>query len=109
MEPERLSDQWDALIKAIKERKRRAKSASMSRPIMPMPNGLSHHEYSDLMKKCQKATKKRHFSRKISSGMARNRTPKEMTLYEHIAHISHQIVREGLSEKVISTRSHDDQ
>ncbi len=94
-------DQWDALIEAIKERKPRKIGINVS-PNYAHADGLSHHEYDDLMKKMPDDYKKNIVSaEKLAVAWLETRTPKEMTLYEHIAHISHQIVREGLSEKVI--------
>ena len=94
-------DQWDALMDAIKERKPRKIGVNIS-PNYAHADGLSHHEYEQMMKKMPEDYQKKVVSaEKLAVAWLETRTPKEMTLYEHIAHISHQIVREGLSEKVI--------
>lgn len=94
-------DQWDALVEAIKERKPRKIGLNIS-PNYAHADGLSHHEYENMMKNLPEEYKKKVVSaEKLAVAWLETRTAKEMTLYEHIAHISHQIVREGLSEKVI--------
>ena len=94
-------DQWDALMDAIKERKPQKIGVNIS-PNYAHADGLSHHEYEQMMKKMPEDYQKKVVSaEKLAVAWLETRTPKEMTLYEHIAHISHQIVREGLSEKVI--------
>lgn len=94
-------DQWDALVEAIKERKPRKIGLNIS-PNYAHADGLSHHEYENMMKNLPEEYKNKVVSaEKLAVAWLETRTAKEMTLYEHIAHISHQIVREGLSEKVI--------
>lgn len=94
-------DQWDALVEAIKQRQPKKIGINVS-PNYAHADGLSHHEHSEMMQKLPEEYKKRVVSaEKLAVAWLETRTEKEMTLYEHIAHISHQIVREGLSEKVI--------
>ena len=94
-------DQWDALMEAIKERQPKKIGVNIS-PNYAHADGLSHHEYGEMMKKMPETYKNKVVSaEKLAVAWLETRTAKEMTLYEHIAHISHQIVREGLSEKVI--------
>ena len=94
-------DQWDALVEAIKERKPKKIGVNTS-PNYAHADGISHHEYGEMMKKMPDDYKNKVVSaEKLAVAWLETRTAKEMTLYEHIAHISHQIVREGLSEKVI--------
>lgn len=94
-------DQWDALMEAIKERQPKKIGVNIS-PNYAHADGLSHHEYEEMMKKMPEMYKNKVVSaEKLAVAWLETRTAKEMTLYEHIAHISHQILREGLSEKVI--------
>ncbi len=94
-------DQWDALMEAIKERQPKKIGVNIS-PNYAHADGLSHHEYEEMMNKMPETYKNKVVSaEKLAVAWLETRTAKEMTLYEHIAHISHQIVREGLSEKVI--------
>ncbi len=94
-------DQWDALMEAIKERQPKKIGVNIS-PNYAHADGLSHHEHEEMMKKMPETYKNKVVSaEKLAVAWLETRTAKEMTLYEHIAHISHQIVREGLSEKVI--------
>jgi Xaa-Pro aminopeptidase len=94
-------DQWDALIDAIKERNPKKIGINFSTNYAHA-DGLSHNEYEQLTKKMPDIYKSRFVSaERLSVAWLETRTEKEMALYEHIAHISHQIVREGLSDKVI--------
>jgi hypothetical protein len=94
-------DQWDALIDAIKERNPKKIGINFSQNYAHA-DGLSHNEYEQLVKKMPETYKNRLVSaERLSVAWLETRTEKEMALYEHIAHISHQIVREGLSHKVI--------
>ena len=94
-------DQWDALSEAIKERKPKKIGINVS-PNYAHADGLSHHEYEEMMKRIPSEYKNKVVSaEKLAVAWLETRTEKEMTLYEHIAHISHLIVKEGLSEKVI--------
>ena len=94
-------DQWDALADVIKERNPKKIGINFSQNYAHA-DGLSHNEYEQLTKKLPETYKSRLVSaERLSVAWLETRTEKEMSLYEHIAHISHQIVREGLSDKVI--------
>jgi Xaa-Pro aminopeptidase len=94
-------DQWDALMEAIKERNPKKIGINFSKNYAHA-DGLSHNEYEEMMKKMPTDVKSKVVSaERLSVGWLETRSAKEMVLYEQIAKISHQIVREGLSEKVI--------
>ena len=94
-------DQWDALMEVIKERNPKKIGINIS-PNYAHADGLSHNEYEQLTKKMPENVKNRLVSaERLAVAWLETRTEKEMVLYEHIAHLSHQIVREGLSDKVI--------
>lgn len=94
-------DQWDALIEAIKERNPKKICINVSQNYAHA-DGLSHSEYDELMKKMPEPFNKRVVSaERLAVAWLETRTANELVLYEHIARISHLIVREGLSQKVI--------
>ncbi|MBL7818210.1 MAG: hypothetical protein JNL70_24580 [Saprospiraceae bacterium] len=94
-------DQWDALVEAIKERNPMKIGVNIS-PNYAHADGLSHNEYEQLLKKLPKEYHNRLVSaEKLAVSWLETRSANEMVLFEHIARISHQILREGLSDKVI--------
>lgn len=94
-------DQWDALLEAIIQRNPKKIAVNVS-PNYAHADGLSHYEYEQLTKKMPEPYKSRIVSsERLAVAWLETRTEREMALYEHIAAISHQIVREGLSDAVI--------
>lgn len=94
-------DQWEALAEVIKERNPEKIGLNIS-PNYAHADGLSHFEYQSFQEKLPENIKKRLVSaEKLAVAWLETRTEREMVLYENIARISHQIVREGLSDKVI--------
>jgi Metallopeptidase family M24 len=94
-------DQWDAIVDAIKERKPKKIGVNVS-PNYAHADGLSHNEYEQFLKKLPEEYKNKVASaERLSVAWLETRTEREMVLYEHIARISHRILREGLSNKVI--------
>jgi Xaa-Pro aminopeptidase len=94
-------DQWDALLETITQRDPKKIAINVS-PNYAHADGLSHNEYEQLVKKMPERYKSRIVSgERLAVAWLETRTTREMELYEHIAAISHQIVREGLSNKVI--------
>jgi Xaa-Pro aminopeptidase len=94
-------DQWEALIDLIKTKNPKKIGVNVS-PNYAHSDGLSHHEYETLMSKMPENMKNRVGSaEKLAVSWLETRTEKEMQLYEQIARISHQIVREGFSDRAI--------
>ncbi|MBK7608511.1 MAG: M24 family metallopeptidase [Saprospiraceae bacterium] len=94
-------DQWDALIETITKRNPKKIGINYS-PNYAHADGLSHYEYDQLITRIPDPYKSRlHSAEKLAVAWLETRTTKEMILYEHIASISHRILREGLSDKVI--------
>lgn len=94
-------DQWDALVETIKERNPMKIGINVS-PNYAHADGLSHFEYEQMMKKLPKEFQSRVVSaEKLAVSWLETRSANEMVLYEQIARISHQILREGLSDKAI--------
>ncbi|NUO00699.1 MAG: M24 family metallopeptidase [Saprospiraceae bacterium] len=94
-------DQWEALVEVIKTRNPKKIAVNTSQTYA-LADGLTHTEYEQLMKKIPETWHSRMVSgEKLSVAWLETRSENEMVLYEHIAHLSHLIVQEGLSEKVI--------
>ncbi len=94
-------DQWEALVEVIKKRNPK-KIAINTSETYALADGLTHTEYKRMMNTIPETWRSRIVSgEKLAVAWLETRSEKEMVLYEHIAHISHLIVQEGLSEKVI--------
>lgn len=94
-------DQWDALVEAITSRNPKKIGINFSANYAHV-DGLSHSEYEQLINHLPAAFRSKVVSaEKLAVAWLESRVPMEMNLYEHIARISHQILREGLSSKVI--------
>ncbi len=94
-------DQWEALLEIIKERNPQKIGINVS-PNYAHADGLSHFEHEQLQKYLPETYKKRLVSaEKLAVAWLETRTAREMEIYEQICHISHQIMREGLSSAAI--------
>ncbi len=94
-------DQWDALNETIQKKNPKKIGINFSSNYAHA-DGLSHFEYDQFMSKIPNEFKPRVYSaEKLAVAWLETRTAKEMVLYEHIARISHRIVRQGLSHEVI--------
>ncbi len=94
-------DQWEALMDLIKTRNPKKIGINVS-PNYAHSDGLSHFEYESFMSRLPENMKTRVGSaEKLAVAWLETRTEKEMQLYEQIARISHQIVREGFSDRAI--------
>lgn len=94
-------DQWDALVEAVTSRNPKKIGINFSANYAHA-DGLSHYEYDQLINHLPAAFRSKVVSaEKLAVAWLESRVPMEMNLYEHIARISHQILREGLSSKVI--------
>jgi hypothetical protein len=94
-------DQWDALVEAITSRNPKKIGVNFSANYAHA-DGLSHFEYEQLMFHLPEDFRSRVVSaEKLAVAWLETRTSMEMDLYEHLGRISHMILREGLSNKVI--------
>jgi len=94
-------NQWDALVDAVKSRNPKKIGINYSANYAHA-DGLSHFEYDQLMNHLPIEFRARVSSaEKLAVAWLETRSGMEMNLYEHIARISHLILREGLSDKVI--------
>lgn len=95
------ADQWDALTQAIISRNPKKIGINYSANYAHA-DGLSHYEYDQFISHLPQGFKSRvHSAEKLAVAWLETRTSNEMILYEHIARVSHLILREGLSNQVI--------
>ncbi|WP_337044456.1 M24 family metallopeptidase [Emticicia sp. 17c] len=94
-------DQWDALVKVIKEKNPKKIGLNFSK-YYAHADGLTYTEHEEFMEKLPADLQNRIVS---ASNLAVNwletRTEREMTIYQQICRISHEIIQEAFSDKVI--------
>jgi hypothetical protein len=94
-------NQWDALVDIIQKRNPKKIGLNFSENYAHA-DGLTHTEQREFMAKLPADLQKRIVSaERLAVGWLETRTQKEMAVYPMICRLSHQIVQEGLSEKVI--------
>ena len=94
-------DQWEALSNAIKERNPKKIGINISKNYAHA-DGMVQTEYEELMNRLPADMKNRVVSaERLAVAWLETRTDREMTLYHSICRLSHDILREALSEKVI--------
>jgi len=94
-------DQWDALTKMIKEKNPKKIALNYSKNY-GHADGLTYNEHDELLQKLPKEFQSRIVSaEKLAVGWLETRTEKEMAIYPMICRISHEIIEEAFSEKVI--------
>ena len=101
-DPESQPDQWKALTELIASKKPQKIGLNFSKDY-GHADGLTHFDFEELVKNLPAG-----FEEKIVSAQTlavrwlETRTPAEMATYRHIQQLAHQIIQEGLSEKVIT-------
>lgn len=94
-------DQWDALVEIIKEKDPENIGINISSDF-GLSDGLVHTEYEQFMDALPKKYKKRVVSAEpLAINWLETRSETELVLYPMICRIGHEIIEEGLSEKVI--------
>lgn len=94
-------DQWDALAKVIKEKNPKKIGLNFSKNY-GHADGLTYNEHEEFLQKLPKEFQSKIVSaEKLAVGWLETRTEKEMVIYPMICRISHQIIEEAFSEKVI--------
>lgn len=94
-------DQWDALVKVIREKKPKNIALNFSKHY-GHADGLTFTEHTEFTEKLTDTEKAKIVSAsKLAVNWLETRTEREIVLYNHISKISHQIVKEALSDKVI--------
>lgn len=99
---EKFPDQWDALIDIIQSRNPQKIGINLS-DHYGHADGLVHTEYMELMKRLAPAFQKKVVSaEKLAISWLETRTPREMMIYPKLVQLTHELIVEAFSEKVIT-------
>lgn len=99
--PEKEPDQWNALIDIIKERDPEKIGLNFSKDFA-IADGLVKTDYEAFMEALPEEYENKVVSaEKLAIGWIETRTEKEMEFYDELVEITHQIIAEAFSEKVI--------
>jgi hypothetical protein len=94
-------DQWDALVKLIKERNPKKIGLNFSKNYAHA-DGLTFTEHSEFLKKLPSEYHSKIVSASdLAVNWLETRTEREMVIYQQICKISHEIIAEAFSDKVI--------
>lgn len=100
-DPEKQPDQWQALVDIIKEKDPEKIGLNYSQDFA-IADGLVKTDYEDLMAVLPEEYKSKIVSaEKLAVGWIESRTAKEMEIYKDLVEITHNIIAEAFSEKVI--------
>jgi Xaa-Pro aminopeptidase len=100
--PEEEPNQWKQLMKLLSERSPKTIALNISERYAHA-DGLTHSEYEGLMENMPKELKDKVVSsERLAVGWLETRTPQELAIYEYLDRITHQIIAEAFSEKVIT-------
>lgn len=99
---QQFPDQWDALSDIIRTRNPQQIGINLSKHFAHA-DGMVHTEYTELMEKIPSEFKGRIVSAEtLAVNWLETRTEREMAVYPQLVSITHQIIEEGFSEKVIT-------
>ncbi len=99
---QKFPDQWEALANIITTRNPQKIGVNISEDF-GHANGMDHTNYLQLIKKLPAAFQKKVVSaEKLAVRWLETRTEKEMQIYPQLVSITHAIIEEGFSEKVIT-------
>lgn len=97
----KFPDQWDALVDLIQQRNPAKIGLNFSADF-GHADGLTYTEQKELLAKLPAATAKKVVSaEKLAVRWLETRTEREMQLYPQLIQLTHDIIKEGFSEKVI--------
>lgn len=100
--PDEEPDQWKRFGQVVAERNPKIIGVNTSEHFA-LADGISHTDYNNLKTSLPDELQDRIVSAEnLSIGWLETRTEEEMTVYRQINRIAHNIVAEGLSEKVIT-------
>jgi Xaa-Pro aminopeptidase len=98
----KFPDQWDALTDIINTRNPKKIGINTSR-IFGHADGLDHTDYLEFMKKLSAAQQAKVVSAEsLAVSWLETRTAREMQIYPQLVQITHAIIDEAFSEKVIT-------
>ena len=99
---QKFPNQWDALVDIIKTRNPNHIGINTSKDFAHA-DGLDHTEYTEFIEKIPVAFKNKVVSAEmLSVNWLETRTEREMNIYPQLVSITHNIIEEGFSEKVIT-------
>jgi Xaa-Pro aminopeptidase len=99
---EKEPDQWKRLIQIIKDRKPQKIGLNYSTDFN-IADGLVNTDYKEFMEYLPKKFKKRITSaEKLAISWIETRTEREMIIYNQLVTITHNIIKEAFSDKVIT-------
>ncbi|MBC7652519.1 MAG: Xaa-Pro aminopeptidase, partial [Deinococcales bacterium] len=95
-------DQWDALLAIINQYNPTKIALNISENF-GHADGLDHSEYAQLVAKLSETNRKKIVSSEpLAVAWLETRTAREMQFYPQLISISHQIIAEGFSNKVVT-------
>jgi Xaa-Pro aminopeptidase len=99
---QKYPNQWDALVNIITSRNPTKIGLNISTNF-GHADGLDHTEYEELVNRLPTAYKPKVMSaEKLAVSWLETRTDREMQIYPTLVQITHRIIEEGFSEKVIT-------
>lgn len=99
---QKFPDQWDALADLVATRKPGKIGINLSKNF-GHADGLDHTHYDMLMRKLPEASRSKVVSAEpLAVAWLETRTEKEMQYYAQLVNMTHKIIEEGFSEKVIT-------
>lgn len=99
---QKFPNQWDQVADIIKNRNPKNIALNYSGSF-GHADGIDHTEYTELLQKLSPDLKSKVISAEpLAVGWLETRTEKEMMIYPQLISITHDIIKEGFSEKVIT-------
>lgn len=95
-------DQWDALLAIIRDRNPKKIALNTSNDY-GHADGMVHTEYEEFMKRLSATERQKIVSaEKLAVSWLETRTAREMAIYPQLVQLTHAIIDEAFSEKVIT-------
>ena len=98
---EKFPDQWDALIDIIRTRNPKQIGVNISKDF-GHADGMDHTEYQELVGRLGADAKKVVSAEKLAVSWLETRTEREMMIYPQLVQITHDLISEAFSEKLIT-------
>jgi Xaa-Pro aminopeptidase len=101
-DPEAQPDQWKALSELIASKNPKKIGLNFAKDY-GHADGLTHFDFEELVKNLPAGYPEKVVSaQNLAVRWLETRTPSEMATYRHIQQLAHNIIQEGLSERVIT-------
>ncbi len=98
---QKYPDQWDALINIIKQRNPKKIGVNISNDF-GHADGMDHTEYEELSKRLGADARKIVSAENLAVSWLETRTEREMAIYPQLVQITHDLISEAFSEKVVT-------